>query len=1162
MPTRTINLKIVQGSNPDAAGLRQALWTTHKLVNDTVAVIERTLLLCRGQAYWTLNDHGDEIQVASEHVTAEALAMARTAQVRNGFAGKGSDGEVLAALRSLYEKLVPSCLLDKKGTPQTGDAQAANALVSPLMDPKSEGGLSVYDKVLDPPPAWIAQKNTDSPGWEPASVLWLESADSQRLQKAAGAPPAWVRKLRNNQPWQDAFIEDQEKKTRELRDGNAPVIRKLKELGLLPILSPPINTLLPPEKNRAISVWDRLAVRLAVAHLLSWESWNHTTRREHAAAREKLKQLSEEYTPLEQDLTALRKYESARHEILKKVAFADDERPFAIGVRTIRAWDQVRERWTATGRTEEDRMRILNEMQTRLRGKFGDPDLFRWLAAAGRERLWKERDSLSPLVKINTAKRLLEKRREYSLMTFADARRHPRWAMFEAPGGTNLREYDLGIEQGALRVSLPLLCRNDDGGWEEKTFTAKLAPSGQLAALAIEDCDNGKTLFRYRSAHQDHAGVPGGAEILFDRPHLENPERTDESLGKTPGRVWLKLTMDVQSQAPADWLDGKGRIATPPEAHHFKTALSNKSKHSDKLQPGLRVLSVDLGLRTFASCSVFELVQGMPKKGLAFPAADDRAIDAPDKLWARHVRSFKLALPGENPTRKEEEARKAAWEALRSLKGDMGRLRDILRLGVAEEDEKRGDLLDALRESLDRDTASALRGDVLTGLGARQFRSSRDLWRQHCEQYYDRAEKAVSKRFSLWRRTTRPRAASWSDWRDRRGYHGGKSAWMIEYLEAVRKLILSWNLRGRVHGQVNRQDKKRFGTVASTLLQHINQLKEDRTKTGADLVIQAARGFVPAGNGVGWEGRHAPCRLILFEDLARYRFRVDRPRRENSQLMKWSHREILAEAQLQSELYGMVVDTTAAGFSSRFLASNGAPGVRCRLLGETDFEDGLPKHYVAHELDWMLGNAKGRNVAETQAALAKTIRPGCWVPWSGGEMFASLRHDGRVHFIHADINAAQNLQRRLWGRCGEAFRLGCKETGMGYELETLPGARLLGALQQLEHGGCPFVLIPAVAAGTGAPPLFAMHPVGTKKLKSVSDKAKDPDEWEEALAELEEESGGGRETFFRDPSGVFFHHAHWVPSKIFWGQVKRKVWKALLHQNENQPGAILDDLPF
>ncbi len=1163
MPTRTINLKMVLGKKKETADLRRALWTTHSEINKAVEKIEKTLLLCRGRSYFTLNEKEEVIEIPESQVKQEALQMAREAQKKNGENNKGKKEEVLLLLRKLYEKIIPSCVLDEKENPLKGDAQASNAWVSPLMDPESQGGLSVFEKIIDPPPKWIKKKEKGKEGWEKASIQWLKTEEARQLQKTPGSPPAWVRKLRNDQPWQDAFIEDQKKKLKEVESGNAPVIKELKEMGLLPLLSPILRENLEPE-GHGVNVWDRLTMRLAVAHLLSWESWNHSTKKEFESAREKRDSLKSEFKKYDKKFEDIRKYELARHKELKKVAMADDNRPYRIGVRSIRGWDKIRPMWLEKGDTPEKRKEILADFQTRHRGQYGDPSLYLWLAEKGRESLWKDENVLTPLVKLNIAEKQLDKRRPYSLMTFAEGRKHPRWAMYEAPGGSNLRNYKLSTIKNNLMVELPLLSRDETGKLVEQDFQIRLAPSGQLSNPVFSK--NGKKLFlKYQSAHQEFEGAPGGAEILLDRPYLEN-QHLDLIKNGLVGPVWLKLTLDVQSKAPREWLDGKGRVSTPSEVHHFKTSLYNKSKHEKKLKPGLRVLSVDLGMRTFASCSVFELVQGRPKKGFYFPAADGREDKDSKKLWARHERSFKLTLPGENPSKKERELRQKAIDEIRSIRRDINKLKNILQLSVVENDEERSIKIEKLLNSAVQDKKEeknkksfAITEKVLEGLDDKKMRSTPQLWQKHCQTIYDEAEKVVAEKFSEWRKETRPRVKSWEEWRKRRGYHGGKSIWMLEYLESVRKLILSWNLRGRAYGEIKRQSRKEQGTVAAGLLRHINNLKKDRTKSGADLIIQAARGYIPDKQGVGWVKKFEPCRLILFEDLARYRFRVDRPRRENSQLMKWNHREIINETELQGQIYGMVVETTAAGFSSRYLASNGCPGVRCRYLSQDDFEGELPKPYVVYEMDWILGYSKDNDFAKKQLALSQRLKPGMWVPWHGGELFSSLNSEKKLHEIHADINAAQNLQRRFWSRCGEAYRIYCKKTAGAdeslYELEKKPGVRLAGALMQLENGDKEFYLKEEDGKNC-----FRMEAAGKKKLKTSAQDGIDSmeEEMEEQISEIEEEeTSKSRMTFFRDPSGRIFNSKYWIPSKIYWSVVRNKVWEAM-----NEDGGVEIDSPF
>jgi len=174
-----------------------------------------------------------------------------------------------------------------------------------------------------------------------------------------------------------------------------------------------------------------------------------------------------------------------------------------------------------------------------------------------------------------------------------------------------------------------------------------------------------------------------------------------------------------------------------------------------------------------------------------------------------------------------------------------------------------------------------------------------------------------------------------------------------------------------------------------------------------------------------------------------------------------------------------------------------------------------------------------------------------FVPWSSGELFATLTaNKKKVHIIHADLNAAQNLQRRFWGRCGEAFRISCRRTGEGgkdvYVLAKEPGLRLLGALQQLVNGAATFRLVPD-RSGQPKRDRYVMEPTDGKKIKleaTDDDISTEDDELVDVITELEENSGG-LETFFRDPSGSLFNSRNWIPSKKYWSIVKQRIWEAM-----------------
>jgi hypothetical protein len=1129
MPTRSINLKLILPRGDDGAELRQSLWVTHRVLNEAVAEIEAILLLLRGRAYWT-GEEDEERHVAQETVRRDALSFARGVQRDNGKEAAGSDEEILQCLQQLYDALVPSVNRDDNGQPLEGNAQAAGGFASPLMDAQSEGFQNIFEKILDPSPAWIAAMAKGTAGWDEASDEWLQGEESQRLQRATGSPPAWVRKVRAKQPWQEAFVADQEKKRREV-DGVPTLIRRMKsQLGLLPLMKPPVTSRFAG-KPSGLTPWDRLALRLVVAHLLSWESWNHRAADEHAgqlAKVERCRQRAEEFSGL---IEALRTYERERHKELKRVAQADDERPYRIGPRAIRGWDRVREAWLGKrGATRDKRLKVLADLQAKLGGRFGDPALFRWLAHEGREPLWRERDPLPALAQLNAQQRVLERKSDHALYTDANARLHPRWIGYEAPGGANLRTYGLEFDgRGTTHLRLPLLAQ-EDGGLEEKKFDVSTARSGQFTFPRSNDAKGKARRVVYSSAHQEFSAKLGGAELLFSRRHLESRDEQGLCVGDV-GPVWFKLVLDVDSQAPAGWLDGRGRVAPPGEVHHFNSGLATKSRHADSLAPGLRVLSVDLGVRTFASCSVFELIEGQPEKGLAFPADPGRG------LWAKHERSFLLPLPGETPAAEVLRARSAAYDELGSLRRDLRRVKSVLRLSVVQDNAERAAVLDDLRRTLaeTRDAATTVFDPANLDALAEAVNSDPAAWEEAVGRLHHQLEHRLGSRISQWRRATRPRADEPADRAHRRAYAGGKSAWAVEYLDAVRRFLLGWSLHGRQYGQINRADRQRRGTFAVRLLEHLNALKQDRVKAGSDLIVQAARGYLPDRRG--WRQAHEPCRLILFEDLARYRFRIDRPRRENSLLMRWNHRQVVREAKMQAELYGIgIEDRIGAGFSSRFHARSGAPGCRTRVVSPEDLES----PGIAKQLEFL---------AQKLSLAPAAFRAGMRVPWEGGPDFATLGAHGELVTIHADLNAAQNLQRRFWTRHADAYRVVALEVQVDGRTCWYPerdGTRLRGALAQIVGGDGYSRLVEALDADG-----FALERVSRAQWRAATgNRAKSGDETEEDdegpdVVPEELERGAGSRTFFRDPSGLVLRADRWYEGKVFWSRVERRVAEAI-----------------
>lgn len=817
------------------------------------------------------------------------------------------------------------------------------------------------------------------------------------------------------------------------------------------------------------------------------------------------------------------------------MALANDDRPYRVGKRSARGWDRVCEAWAKKKcATRERRLQVLADVQTELRGRLGDHDLFRYLAQDKCEPVRVRPESVFLLAGVNALNGLLERKKEQAAHTFPDPQWHPRWAGFEALGGGNLRNYTLQENGQRLSLSLPLLVLEGEV-FEEEQVTIALAPSGQLQECHVER--NGKKVnIGYVSARQTFSATLGGADILFSRRHMEHRDPEQLEHGDV-GSVWLKMSLDVNYMAPESWLDTKGTPARPAAIAHFQTSLAKKSSHADEVKAGLRVLSVDLGLRTFAACAVFELTDRKPREGLFYP------VEAETRLWARHERSFLLNLPGERAEQGIDAARRAATGEVSRLRREIYRLKELLRLAVKEDTADRKDALEQIQDDIR--TAE----DVGIGVGACEAEIAKlcqmvskpeAIWQDAVREVYRIAETSLGQRIGQWRQRTRPRTAGEFDELERRQYRGGKSLWAVEYFDRIRKLLQGWSLRGREYGQINRLDRERRGVFGQRLLEHINSIKGDRIKAGSDLIVQAARGYLPQTKR-GWLRQYEPCHVILFEDLARYRFRTDRPRHENSQLMRWSHREILSETALQAELYGCAVIDTGAGFTSRFHARSGAPGCRTRVLSAED----LQSPAIVTQLEF-LADRLGVNVGRFQS--------GSRVPWPGGEQFTTLTKAGASLTLHADVNAAQNLQRRFWGRHADAYRISTVEVsqnGVSYWYQERVGPRLLGALAGLSDG-TGYGRLGEAKDGDGSvfEGVTRQHwKHATGGMEDAATEEESPEEIELLLAEATDsgvwERGGGRKTFFRDPSGIVLRSDRWYESGEFWGRVQSRIARAL-----------------
>jgi IS605 OrfB family transposase len=908
-------------------------------------------------------------------------------------------------------------------------------------------------------------------------------------------------------------------KSRGQATENAGPLAELRRVEGLPLAAPYNAGQLEAVKRGAIHTFDRMAFALAAAHLNPWESSRHRTVKQYTTRKARRDSLAAWFRDNAPDaMLHLERFERSRLERLRlNGSLADEDTVYAVTLRELRAWDKLRA-WLAKhpDADHSQRRTFVTELQAREGRGFGGAEVMQWLAQPEQQFLATHEagDVVSRWGLLNRAKAVFERTKRDPALTHADARRHPRYVAFDAPPNTNAPQFDLKPGDAGIRLTLPLLVASTETGLLERTnveFT--LAPSRQVRDVKVRDEEqDGKRHLKleFRSQDgldQDTADV-GGSVLLFDRPTVAGTRPHALEAG-TIGPAWFKLSVSVgdANEAQLKENEAKGTWVN-----------SGPQKRANSSRP-TRVLAADLGVRTAASCAVFTFAARGRAGTPVTLATGDTVV---------HERSMKLALPGEQPDARTLAARAEADRAVRAIRAGIGMLKTLRKLARAADAETRATLLDALEHgrpgttpppiTLPPESLAAWRAAASDSLAALVTGPWRDA----------RMQLAVEIR--RWRRETRRRRSS---------PLGGKSAWAVEYLERVRKTLLSWAaMRGPDQPDIKRFDRGRQGTYARRLLDHITALKKDRVKTTADLIVQAARGLVHVDGR--WEQKHQPCEVIVLEDLGRYRFQTDRPRSENSQLMRWSHREVLAQVKQQAAVYGIAVIDTPAAFSSRFDAITRAPGLRCEhvdqpFLALVSSPEGERRRAELERLEIDCGR----------------LQLGDLVPRAGGEQFVSVLggRPVRVRVRHADINAAQNLALRALEAHQSPVRLTAAAIGDSFV------TRPLGVRNQAVFAGQRVVLESASPGGKTLRATSLKNDREAAKRLGIKpgdlDNAKDdeqssgPDDDDDdaefaARLQAVDDAAKKRETFFRDPSGVVLGGS-WAPGVVFWSEVRRLV---------------------
>jgi hypothetical protein len=1099
MVVRSIKLKMKTNSGTDSIYLRKALWRTHRLINEGIVYYMSLLTLYRQD---TLGDR------TKEEIQSELIKKIREQQRNNGLSEElGSDQEILSLLRHLYELIIPSI------TGESGDAnQLGNKFLYPLVDPNSQSG-----------------KGTSN----------------------AGRKSKWKRmKEEGNPDWEVEFKKDEERKA---NDPTIKVFDHLKKYSLLPLFPLFTNNQkdiewLPMGKRQSVRKWDKDMFIQAIERLLSWESWNRRLGAEREKLEEKIENFYKEHLSGGQIwIEKIREFERARDRELGETSFSSND-GYLITSRQIRGWDRVYEKWSkiSESASKEELWRVVAEQQSKMREGFGDPKVFSFLAELENMDIWREHpERIYHIATYNGLLKKLSHTKAQATFTLPDAVKHPLWIRYEAQGGTNLNLFKLQetTKKNCKVILSKIIWPTEDGWFEKEKVEVDLAPSKQFyRQIKLQDHIKGKQEISFSdySSGIPLKGVLGGSRIQFDRKYIENHQELLPS--GDIGPVFFNLVIDLLPIQETR----NGRLQSPigktlkvvssefPKVIDYKpkelTEWINVSSVTGKvgiesITEGMRVMSIDLGQRTSASVSIFEVVKELPKdkeKMLYYNIKDT-------ELFALHKRSFLLNLPGEEVTKRNRQKRKDRRKKLLFIRSQIRMLASVLKLETKNTPDERKKAINKLVEIVDSYEWTESEKEIwnsefeyLTNKAV----FKQEIWRESLIKSHHRMEPHVGQLVSEWRKSLN----------EGRRNLAGITMWNIEELEDTRRLLISWSKRSRTPGEANRiNNDEPFG---AKLLEHIQNVKDDRLKQLANLIVMTALGYKydkeEKSRDKRWKEKYPACQVILFENLNRYLFSLDRSKRENSKLMKWAHRSIPRTVWMQGEMFGLQVGDVRSEYSSRFHAKSGAPGIRCHSLNDEDLKEESFK--LKHLIETGF-------ISEEEIS---SLKKGDIVPWPGGELFVTLSKpykkgkDIELTVIHADINAAQNLQKRFWQQNSEVYRIPCQLEKAGDDEFFIPKSQT--EIVKKYFGKGRFVKI------NDKKEVYNWEESEKMKIKTESTiTLQDLEGFEDIFQTLElaQEQQKKYSTLFRDPSGYFFNEKNWRPQKEFWSIVNNIIRSSL-----------------
>lgn len=258
-------------------------------------------------------------------------------------------------------------------------------------------------------------------------------------------------------------------------------------------------------------------------------------------------------------------------------------------------------------------------------------------------------------------------------------------------------------------------------------------------------------------------------------------------------------------------------------------------------------------------------------------------------------------------------------------------------------------------------------------------------------------------------------------------YRGGLSIKRLSQIEDLRRLIQSMNRilheTPGVRADFGHNLKNiRVVDPCPDILRKIENIREQRVNKIAHEITALALGvqLIAPRNGKNSEGRdiihgeyttipnRKPVDFVVLEDLSRYLTSIDRTPEENSNLMRWSHRQIVAKVtQLLEEVFGIPVLFTHAAYTSKFDSITSAPGFRAVEMTDRRLEK-MGRNNDEEELKLKGYYQPLLNAAKDRRDGLKLLMPGYA---NDGEFFICNTSKG-IRMRNADINAAINIAWR------------------------------------------------------------------------------------------------------------------------------------------------------